>query len=133
MHPICIRLKQWMDSENLTSYRLSAELGYKGSEKISRLFRDEEVLPSIGLLEDISKKYDYFNLDWVITGEGDMLKSTLKKVPKTTPKPHFLPPNVEKTIPKHTFKEPEIPYFETPTATPTIKKHHFPYPLQTSP
>ena len=58
----------------LNSLTLSKELGYKSSEKISRLFRDGGAKPSYDIIYDISNKFE-INTDWLITGRGSMLKS----------------------------------------------------------
>ena len=63
-----------MSYYSINSLTLSKELGYKSSEKISRLFRDGGAKPSYDIIYDISNKFE-INTDWLITGRGSMLKS----------------------------------------------------------
>lgn len=68
------RIKELMSYYSINSLTLSKELGYKSSEKISRLFRDGGAKPSYNIIYDISNKFE-INTDWLITGRGSMLKS----------------------------------------------------------
>lgn len=68
------RIKELMSYYSINSLTLSKELGYKSSEKISRLFRDGGAKPSYDIIYDISNKFE-INTDWLITGRGSMLKS----------------------------------------------------------
>lgn len=68
------RIKELMSYYSINSLTLSKELGYKSSEKISRLFRDGGAKPSYDIIYDISNKFEN-NTDWLITGRGSMLKS----------------------------------------------------------
>lgn len=63
-----------MSYYSINSLTLSKELGYKSSEKISRLFRDGGAKPSYDIIYDISNKFE-INTDWLITGRGSMLKN----------------------------------------------------------
>jgi predicted ATP-grasp superfamily ATP-dependent carboligase len=49
-------------------------LKYRSSEKINRL-RDESKRPSFEILEDISNKFVDIDMNWLITGRGEMLKN----------------------------------------------------------
>lgn len=71
--PISDRLKIWMDANKLNALKLSVALGYKSSEKISRLFRDDKPNPSIEIILDLMKSYKQFPLKWVLTGKGEMM------------------------------------------------------------
>lgn len=71
---IVSRIKELMSYYSINSLTLSKELGYKSSEKISRLFRDGGAKPSYDIIYDISNKFE-INTDWLITGRGSMLKS----------------------------------------------------------
>lgn len=62
-----------MSYYSINSLTLSKKLGYKSSEKISRLFRDGGAKPSYDIIYDISNMFD-INTDWLITGRGSMLK-----------------------------------------------------------
>ena len=68
------RIKELMSYYSINSLTLSKELGYKSSEKSSRLFRDGGAKPSYDIIYDISNKFE-INTDWLITGRGSMLKS----------------------------------------------------------
>lgn len=63
-----------MSYYSINSLSLSKELGYKSSEKISRLFRDGGAKPSYDIIYDIANKFE-INTDWLITGRGSMLKT----------------------------------------------------------
>lgn len=67
------RIKELMSYYSINSLTLSKKLGYKSSEKISRLFRDGGAKPSYDIIYDISNMFD-INTDWLITGRGSMLK-----------------------------------------------------------
>lgn len=67
------RIKELMSYYSMNSLTLSKKLGYKSSEKISRLFRDGGAKPSYDIVYDISNKFE-INTDWLITGRGSMLK-----------------------------------------------------------
>ena len=69
---IVSRLKLFMDQYSLNSLALANALGYRSSEKISRLFRNEGAKPSYDIIYDISSKFD-INTDWLVTGRGEML------------------------------------------------------------
>lgn len=57
---------------------ISIELGYTHPEKISRLFREgKEAKPSADILSDIAKKFgNDLNIEWVLTGKGEMIKKS---------------------------------------------------------
>ncbi len=70
MTPIVKRLKSWMEKNDMNALQLSHLLGYKQSEKIYRLFREENstALPSAEILEDISNKFENLDIRWLLTG-----------------------------------------------------------------
>jgi hypothetical protein len=49
--------------------KLSEHLGYSSPEKLYRLERDPNAKPSFKVILDITKKFDNFDLEWLITGE----------------------------------------------------------------
>lgn len=49
-------------------------LNYKSSEKINRL-KKEGTNPSFEILTDISNKFVEINIEWLLTGKGEMLKN----------------------------------------------------------
>ena len=69
---IVSRIKQLMSYYSMSSLALSKKLGYKSSEKISRLFREGGAKPSYDIIYDISIMFE-INTDWLITGRGSML------------------------------------------------------------
>ncbi len=48
-------------------------LGYNASEKLNRL-KDEKNKPSFDIIADISNKFEDIDLNWLVTGRGEMLK-----------------------------------------------------------
>jgi hypothetical protein len=74
-HPLISRLEDFMHHKRLNAYQLSIELGYKGSEKLQRLFREEDAKPSADTILDICKQFPELNPTWWLTGEGNMLRS----------------------------------------------------------
>jgi hypothetical protein len=69
------RLRTYIEYKKLNPNSFSKQLGYSNSEKISRLFRLSDAYPSYEIIFDISNKFEELNLNWLITGEGEMLKS----------------------------------------------------------
>jgi len=72
---IVSRLQEFMNLKSLNSSTLAKELGYKSSEKLSRLFRDKNAKLSYDIIYDIANKFE-INGDWLITGRGDMCLSS---------------------------------------------------------
>lgn len=52
-------------------------LGYDSSQKINRL-KEENTSPSYEILNDISNKFEKINPEWLLTGRGEMLKTSIK-------------------------------------------------------
>lgn len=52
-------------------------LKYDSAEKIYRL-KNENKLPSFEILQDISNKFENINIDWLVTGRGEMLRNSSK-------------------------------------------------------
>lgn len=73
MHPLVARLNEYMKALGINTRKLSIDLGYDQPEKLYRLFRDKNAKPSIDIIEDISNKFDDLNLQWLLTGKGEML------------------------------------------------------------
>jgi hypothetical protein len=69
------RFKEFLDFKHLNSNRLSIILGYKSSERITRLVRSADNFPSYEILRDISNKFSDINIDYIITGNGTLTKS----------------------------------------------------------
>lgn len=68
------RIMQIIDYYNIKSINSFAKnyLNYDSSEKINRLKRDN-TNPSYEILKDISNKFVDLNMNWLITGKGNML------------------------------------------------------------
>lgn len=54
---------------------LAKALGYNSPEKLYRL-KKENTKPSVDILQDLSNKFDDLNLNWYITGKGNMILGT---------------------------------------------------------
>lgn len=74
------RLLQIIDYYNIKSINSFAKdyLKYDSSEKINRL-KDKNKLPSIKIIEDISNTFENINIDWLVTGRGQMLRNSETK------------------------------------------------------
>jgi predicted phage-related endonuclease len=57
---------------NPNSFAVALE--YNGNKKIQRLIGTDSK-PSVDMLIDIKKKFININIEWLITGEGDMLQN----------------------------------------------------------
>lgn len=53
---------------------LSKDLGYKSPEKLYRLDRKEGAKPSIDIVLDLTNKFESLNIEWFLTGEGEIEK-----------------------------------------------------------
>jgi len=52
-------------------------LNYDSSEKINRL-KDKSKKPSFEILNDISNKFENVDMNWLVSGKGEMLKNYQK-------------------------------------------------------
>lgn len=59
--------------KNLNDFALNG-LQYDSSSKLNRL-KDEKKKPSVEILEDISNKFQTIDLHWLLTGQGEMLRT----------------------------------------------------------
>lgn len=55
---------------NINSF--AKELGYKSSEKLRRVVKEDNAYPSYTIIYDIAKMFANLNMKWLITGEGSM-------------------------------------------------------------
>ena len=72
------RFKKLLEFLNMNASEFSSKLGYNSPEKIYRIFRNKgenENKPSFDILADISNMFENINIDWIITGKGDMIKN----------------------------------------------------------
>jgi len=71
------RLEQFCSSQGIKNMRELADvLNYASAEKLYRLQRDVKNKPSFDIILDLTNKFDGINLNWLITGEGNMTNST---------------------------------------------------------
>jgi len=68
------RLKQVLELKGFKNLRTFAidGLGYRSYEKLNRL-KDGTKKPGYQILLDISNKFENINLNWLITGKGEIL------------------------------------------------------------
>jgi hypothetical protein len=67
------RFNQFIDYTGLTPYKLAKEIGT--SDVIISKIKAGKNKPSFDFLEKIVFKYSIVNINWLITGEGDMIKN----------------------------------------------------------
>jgi hypothetical protein len=77
--PIVQRLKAFMTHKAINASQLAACLGYRSSEKLHRLFREEGAKPGPDVIMDIANQYPELNKEWWLTGKGQMLEVTKEK------------------------------------------------------
>jgi len=110
------------ESEGLVGVRdLAVFLGYASAEKLYRLNRGENAKPSFDIIEDFSNKFDRYNMNWVITGKGEMLLPLVNSDAKYT-----LTPDAGGN--KAGLSDPESAYILSPKTheklTPTLTATH---------
>lgn len=59
---------------------LSKKLGYTSAEKLYRLERDPNAKPSFQMLMDLSNKFEYLDMNWLLTGVGDYKKKVITQL-----------------------------------------------------
>lgn len=92
------RLKEYFEYKKLNSSSFAKKLGYDNPEKISRLFRLSNAKPSFDIIYDIANMFGDINIDWLITGKGEMLKKGEEATPPESNKQaNKDPPENEKT------------------------------------
>lgn len=73
------KLLQLYAKFDLNPTSLSKILGYKQSEKISRLTRDEKNLPSYEILSDIINAFPNLDARWLLTEDEEILMEPTKQ------------------------------------------------------
>lgn len=68
------RFKQLLDALNLSPNAFAKELGYDRAEKVYN-FYNGKYNPSFEVLQDITKKFGDVDLNWLISGCGEMFKN----------------------------------------------------------
>jgi len=79
------RLLQVIDYYGIKNINSFAKdyLNYSSSEKINRLKKPNNS-PSMEIIIDISNKFDLINIEWLLTGKGEMLKNEVNSIDKST-------------------------------------------------
>lgn len=110
------RIKELMSYYSINSLSLSKELGYKSSEKISRLFREKGAKPSYDIIYDISNKFE-INTDWLITGRGSMFREEqqLEDKPEPAKSPQIQILHHPK-VPEKKIEQQSIPVYDVSVA-----------------
>ena len=72
METFALRLRKFMQDNNMNQSQLATALGYKSSEKISRLLRDDKASPSVDIILDFSNTFEKLSIEWLLTGKGDI-------------------------------------------------------------
>jgi hypothetical protein len=73
--PIAQRIGKYIAHLNISRREFAFRLGYTSSEKINRLFRKDGAKPGFDIIEDMANMFVEINVDWLVTGRGEMLKS----------------------------------------------------------
>lgn len=107
---ICIRLKTFIHFLKMNESDFSKKLGYKSQEKISRLFRDASTFPSYHTIYDIATCFENLNIDWLITGRGEMLNNATE--PQTLQEPQVYYQRKERIKPSTSTTEPTAREFQ---------------------
>lgn len=72
------RIRKFLKGRKITIQSFEASIGKTNG------YMSHTKSPTAGVLADISRVYPDLNLDWLITGEGEMLKSNINEN-KTSP------------------------------------------------
>lgn len=70
------RIRQVLDYHLLSSFEFSQRIGDKRSEKLKRIL-DGEGFPSFDMLRRIKLNFPSINLNWLVTGSGDMVNENV--------------------------------------------------------
>lgn len=83
-----LQVFDYYNIKNVTSFACDY-LGYKSPEKINRL-KDGNNKPSYDILCDISNKFDSVDIKWLITGQGEMLRTAIliESIQSVSPPPN---------------------------------------------
>lgn len=72
------RIAEFLASKNLSDYQFEKEIG------MSKGYMNKCVNPSAEVLDKICRKYPELSAEWLIRGEGEMLKRAEPEVPSCT-------------------------------------------------
>lgn len=115
------RLQQLIEYLDITSYRLSKEIGT--SEAVISNARSGRNKPSYDLISKILNKYKVISAEWLLLGEGDMLKNG----GDSSNTPSFNEPLNNYSIPLKDNSPPPYPLNRVKT---TPKNYTLPYTLR---
>jgi transcriptional regulator with XRE-family HTH domain len=68
------RIGKYITYLQISRREFASRLGYTSGEKINRLFRKEGAKPGFDIIADIANKFVDLDVDWLVTGRGEMLK-----------------------------------------------------------
>lgn len=71
---IAHRIGKFIAYQQVSRREFASKLGYTSSEKINRLFRKDGAKPGFDIIADISNKFVNLNVEWLVTGRGEMLR-----------------------------------------------------------
>jgi hypothetical protein len=75
---IAQRIGKFIAYQQVSRREFASRLGYTSSEKINRLFRKDGAKPGFDIVADIANKFANLNVDWLVTGRGEMLKTEVE-------------------------------------------------------
>jgi hypothetical protein len=105
--PAQLRIEAFLESLEISVYALSSIIGYSQT-RIWRALDKKQGIDS-NLLATLAEKFPQLNIDWVITGRGEMLKTTDVVNEPSTEYNTSIP---VKLITKHTYVEYVKHYFD---------------------
>lgn len=73
MEGIQIRLKEFIEYLNVNTNEFAKRLGYERSDKVYFVINGK-TKPSFDMIQDITKTFVELNIEWLISGEGEMIK-----------------------------------------------------------
>jgi hypothetical protein len=77
---IAFRIGKYITHLQVSRREFAHRLGYSSSEKINRLFREGGAKPGFDIIADIANKFVELNVDWLVTGRGEMLREPPEEV-----------------------------------------------------
>jgi hypothetical protein len=74
------QLSEYKGFKSVNKFALDG-LNYSSSEKLNRL-KKENTNPSVEILLDIANKFEEINIEWLLTGKGEMLRNNVSETKK---------------------------------------------------
>lgn len=119
------RFEEILDFTGITPYRLAKEIDT--SDVIISRIRSGKTKPSFEFLAKLVDKYPLFDLNYLLTGEGELLKKTGQSSPQNQQNNTSFQADagikIAKTGKTTAGKTNFVTQFVTPTVTPGTKKH----------